>query len=160
MYARARRGLRWPVGSGTAHGRTVPVGEEASDAKRYQRGDVLYARLRPYLNKVHFAESDGICSTEFYVLRPVEDVDGRFLAMALRSSLTLAQTRHMMTGNTHPRVVESDAQQLALRVPDLTVQRSLASIFVQRRDEALALRRFAETAWTNAQNEFDMALLA
>jgi type I restriction enzyme S subunit len=109
---------------------------------------------------VHFAESDGICSTEFYVLRPVEDVDGRFLAMALRSSLTLAQTRHMMTGNTHPRVVESDAQQLALRVPDLTVQRSLASIFVQRRDEALALRRFAETAWTNAQNEFDMALLA
>lgn len=140
-------------------GELVPVGEEASDAKRYRRGDVLFARLRPYLNKVHFAETDGVCSTEFYVLRPTRGVDGRFLAMALRSKLTLAQTRHMMTGNTHPRVVEADTRQLAIRVPESEVQRSLASVSLTRRDDAVALRTSAEEAWVRAQRAFDGALL-
>ena len=46
---------------------------------------------------------DGCCSTEFHVLR-VKDAGAvlpDYLAATLRSRLTLAQTVHMMTGNTH-----------------------------------------------------------
>ena len=47
----------------------------------HETGDVLFARLRPYLNKVHRAETDGCCSTEFHVLRvnpnPPIHTDGR-----------------------------------------------------------------------------------
>ena len=35
----------------------------------FQTDDVLFARLRPYLNKVYRAEMDGCCSTEFHILR-------------------------------------------------------------------------------------------
>ena len=76
----------------------------------YVKDDVLFARLRPYLNKVYRAESDGVCSTEFHVIRIHRDEKGRpllipdYLAAVLRSSLVLSQTRHMMTGNTHPRL--------------------------------------------------------
>ena len=38
-------------------------------ALTYQANDVLFARLRPYLNKVYRAEMNGCCSTEFLVLR-------------------------------------------------------------------------------------------
>ena len=64
------------------------------------------ARLRPYLNKVYRAEMDGCCSPEFHVLRVdnAQELLPDYLAAILRSNLTLAQTRHMMTGNTHPRL--------------------------------------------------------
>lgn len=35
----------------------------------FSKNDVLYGKLRPYLNKVYFADFDGICSTDIVVLR-------------------------------------------------------------------------------------------
>lgn len=39
-----------------------------------------------------------------------------YLAAALRSRLTLAQTVHMMTGNTHPRLTDGDVRALPILV--------------------------------------------
>lgn len=36
----------------------------------FKTGDVLYGKLRPYLRKAIVADRDGICSTEFLVLKP------------------------------------------------------------------------------------------
>src|SRR5437764_462872 len=47
-----------------------------SRSKIFRAGDVLYGRLRPYLNKVFVAEGSvttGICSGEFYVLIPRQE---------------------------------------------------------------------------------------
>ena len=76
----------------------------------YKTDDVLFARLRPYLNKVYCAEMDGCCSTEFHVLRVKDNgtLLPEYLAAVLRSRLALAQTTHMMTGNTHPRLTNDD----------------------------------------------------
>ena len=93
----------------------------------FQTGDVLFARLRPYLNKVYHAKMDGCCSTEFYVLR-VKEQDNllpEYLAYALRTSVVLAQTTHMMTGNTHPRVAIEDAVGLTIPLPSLDEQERL-----------------------------------
>jgi hypothetical protein len=43
--------------------------EVAWQAFAFQENDVLYCRLRPYLNKVWKAEFSGVCSTEFHVMR-------------------------------------------------------------------------------------------
>jgi len=47
-------------------------GEPSSDgqANRYERGDVLFGKLRPYLAKVQQADEEGICTGELLVLRP------------------------------------------------------------------------------------------
>ena len=71
--------------------------------------DVLFARLRPHLHKVWRAERDGVCSTEFHVIRIKEDVPDLlpdYLAAVLRSSVVVVQTKHMMTGNTYRRRLE------------------------------------------------------
>src|SRR5215208_280951 len=50
---------------------TVPAKEMRSSADSFSAGDVLYGRLRPYLNKVYLPEFNGLCSTEFIVFRQV-----------------------------------------------------------------------------------------
>lgn len=127
----------------------------------FQKGDVLFARLRPYLNKVYAAESDGCCSPEFHVLR-VKDthvLQADYLAAILRSSLTLAQTRHMMTGNTHPRLSNEDVVNLVIPIPKPVVQEAIAAEARRRREEARRLRAEAEAGWQAAKHWFEEQLL-
>ena len=56
-----------------------------SSTSAFAAGDVLYGKLRPYLNKAVLAERSGVCTTELLVLRPTANVDPRFLAAALHS---------------------------------------------------------------------------
>src|SRR5690606_14233449 len=112
------------------------------------------------LNKVYRAETAGCCSPEFHVLRvKAADCDPTFLAMALRSPLVLAQTRHLATGNTHPRAVEADAGGILLPVPALDVQQALGKQLDERRSKAHAIQRDAHDLWMAAQIEFNEALL-
>ena len=88
------------------------------DAFKFKKGDILYGKLRPYLNKVWLATFDGICSTEFHVLRiKVDNVQNELLHNILLSNVVLKQTIHMMTGNTHPRLSDEDVKKLLIPLP-------------------------------------------
>lgn len=58
-------------------------GEMKSNGGLFFDGDVLYGRIRPYLNKVHRARFKGACSAEFIVLPKSEVIDSDFLAYLL-----------------------------------------------------------------------------
>lgn len=101
------------------------IDEEASgQAFYYKSGDILYGRLRPYLNKVLLAECNGICSTEFHIIRILDTTEilPEYLAVILRSEVILAQTKHMMTGNTHPRISNDDVKNLLIPIPQIKTQ--------------------------------------
>ena len=138
------------------------VDEEASgQAFKYEVDDVLYGRLRPYLNKVLLAEETGICSTEFYVMR-VKDksiILPEYLAAIMRSDLILSQTKHMMTGNTHPRISSDDVKNLYVPIPDIFIQYAIVKELQQRRDTARQLRKEAEQEWVAAKKQFERELL-
>ena len=127
----------------------------------FQTDDVLFARLRPYLNKVYHAETGGCCSTEFHVLR-IKDQGAllpEYLSAILRSRLILAQTVHMKTGNTHPRLTNDDVASLQIPIPSMEVQRTIVAEVVRRRDEARRLRKEAAANWQNAKGWFEEQLL-
>jgi type I restriction enzyme S subunit len=127
----------------------------------FKTGDVLFARLRPYLNKVYRAESDGCCSPEFHVLR-VRDprtLHPDYLAVVLRSSIILAQTRHMMTGNTHPRLASEDIVDLVIPIPKSDVQEAIAAEVTNRRAESRHRHAEAEAWWRDAKRRFENQLL-
>ena len=127
----------------------------------FQKGDVLYGRLRPYLNKVWSADRDGFCSTEFHVLRikPSDPpIHPDYLAAALRSSLVVAQTKHMMTGNTHPRLANDDVVDLLVPIPDESIQTAIVEEIQRRRDEARRLRKEAQEEWKVAKVRFEAEL--
>jgi len=132
--------------------------EGAASAKRLDETDVLYARLRPYLNKVTSARTDGLCSTEFIVLRPGTDVLPQYLAIVLRSPLVVAQTKHLATGNTLPRVTREDLEAVLIPIAPPSIQQELVDDFEQRRRKAADLRSAADEALSNQLDEFDRAL--
>ncbi|MCX7113869.1 MAG: restriction endonuclease subunit S [Proteobacteria bacterium] len=143
-------------------GERVEANEEVSGAcSEFKHGDVLFARFRPYLNKVYCAEADGCCSPEFHVLRPrnTETLLPDYLAAILRSSLILAQTRHMMTGNTHPRLTNEDVVNLVIPIPKPDVQERIAVEVRRRREQARRLRTEAEAGWQEAKRWFEGQLL-
>ena len=104
----------------------------------YTVGDILFARLRPYLNKVYLAEMDGCCSTEFHVLRVKDSkiVSADYLAAVLRAQIVLAQTVHMMTGNTHPRLTNDDVANLRIPIPKMETQETVVAEVLRRREES------------------------
>ena len=127
----------------------------------FGRSDVLYGRLRPYLNKVWLADFDGVCSTEFHVMQPSdqEALRSEYLAVVMRTSLIVAQTKHMMTGNTHPRIANDDVKNLLIPLADYTVQKIIVEETLSRQAEALRLRAHAETVWREAREHFEQQLL-
>ena len=140
---------------------TGAIEEAAGQAFTYCSGDILYGRLRPYLNKVLLAETSGICSTEFHVMRikPGVNVLPGYLAAILRSDLILSQTKHMMTGNTHPRISNDDVKNLYIPIPELSVQEQIENELQHRRMEARSLKQQAENEWTEAKAQFERELL-
>lgn len=148
-------------------GERVESSEEdgAGSIFEYGEHDVLFARLRPYLNKVYRAERSGVCSPEFHVMRVRRGEDGKphvipdYLAAVLRSAVVLAQTRHMMTGNTHPRLANEDVVNLVVPVPGRDAQEKIAAEVAHRHIKARRLRAEADVLWRQAKANFESALL-
>ena len=91
-----------------ASGRLVRIGggqasEMRSNTSAFQAGDVLYGKLRPYLDKAVLADEAGVCTTELLVLRANADVDPRFLAAVVHSPAFLDYAVAGTTGVQHPR---------------------------------------------------------
>ena len=74
-----------------------------SSSLRFSCGDVLYGRLRPYLNKVWVAEFDGLCSGEFLILPVHDGLNNAFLAARLNAADFVAFAAERVSGE-RPRV--------------------------------------------------------
>ena len=80
-----------------------PAASMKSSAKRFYPGDVLYSRLRPYLNKVWSSDRNGICSSEFIVIPGNHFVDARFLALRL-NAMDFVSFANSLNAGDRPRV--------------------------------------------------------
>ena len=116
-----------------APGRLVRIGggkasNMRSNTSAFQPGDILYGKLRPYLDKAILADKIGVCTTELLVLRPKADVAPRFLAAALHSPGFLEYAVAGTTGVQHPRT--SWAHTREFEVPAFTPdeQRKIADL--------------------------------
>ena len=88
-----------------------------------------------------------------------EKVLPEYVAAILRSDLILSQTRHMMTGNTHPRISNDDVKNLYIPIPELAVQIEIVTELHNRRVQARRLKEEAELNWKAAKEQFEKELL-
>jgi type I restriction enzyme S subunit len=89
-------------------------------------GDVLYGRLRPYLNKVWVADRAGACSGELLVLRPKAGMDARYIALNLHSQRYVYYASHIVTGD-RPRIDFDLVGAFPVPVPDEATQRQVVA---------------------------------
>jgi len=74
-----------------------------STAFHFQRNDILYGRLRPYLNKVLLAGFEGLCSSEFIVLPPADTFEPEYIAFYLSNDGFVTFANSLNQGD-RPRV--------------------------------------------------------
>ncbi len=74
-----------------------------SDKNSFTKGDVLYGKLRPYLNKVLVAEDDGFCTTEILPFRCHGPFVAHYFVIALKSPYFLSYVNAKSYGMKMPR---------------------------------------------------------
>ena len=90
----------------------------------FKKGDVLYSKLRTYLNKVLVATEDGFCTTEIMPIK-VGDLSGEYICQALRSQYFLDYTMMCGYGVKMPRLSTTDAKNGLIPLPPLAEQKRI-----------------------------------
>lgn len=121
----------------------------------FKRGDVLLAKITPCMENgkaVYLEGLDteyGAGSTEFHVLRPSEEIDGRYLFFLIWNSRFRHIAQRRMTGSAgQKRVPTHFMRSLKIPLPSLEEQRRIAAIL----DKANAIRRKRQKALTLADD--------
>lgn len=78
--------------------------QSKSTKNRFDPGDVLYGKLRPYLNKVVIADASGCCTTEIVPLKAGAELDNRYLFYWLKHPDFLAFVEAESHGLNMPRL--------------------------------------------------------
>jgi type I restriction enzyme S subunit len=107
------------VGQLVGHSTTTA---ESSTKLQFQPGDVIFGKLRPYLRKFWVADRAGVCSSEFWVLRPASDAcTPAFLACLLQSEAFM-RAAAASAGSKMPRAEWDFVSSTAVSIPPLSYQ--------------------------------------
>ena len=106
-----------------------------SDKNCFLAGDVLYGKLRPYLNKVFVADEDGVCTTEIIPFRCFGDYVPQYFRLVLSSPFFLEYVNARSYGMKMPRLGTEDARKSVFPLPPLAEQ----SRIVTRVEELMRL---------------------
>ncbi len=105
------------------------VGDPQSDFSKikshknvFRKGDILYGKLRPNLNKVYLASIDGICSTDILVLRPFEPTISMFYKHFLLSEEFNSDVLGTVAGQQLPRTSWEKIERIPVPEPDIASQ--------------------------------------
>lgn len=102
----------------------------------FDENNVLYSKLRPYLNKVVIPDGKGYATSELVPLRPDSKIIDRiYLAYLLRSNEFVEMIKEKVAGAKMPRVSMSDFREFNVPVPPLELQNQFAS-FVKEIDKS------------------------
>jgi len=95
---------------------------------RFYQGDILYGKLRPYLNKVGIASHDGLCSTEIWAFVTESFVDPYFVYAFLSSPIFVERVSGLTKGANLPRLDLAAFDAVEMPVPPLSEQRRIVSV--------------------------------
>jgi len=101
-----------------------------SAKSRFYPGDVLYGKLRPYLDKAVVTEAEGICSTDILVLEPIE-VPSWFLCGVLHSDAFIEHAKQTTHGVNHPRTSWSGIKVFETLSLGLLERRKIAAVLLK-----------------------------
>ena len=77
--------------------------EVASKTTKFYKGDVLFGKLRPYLEKYAHVDFDGLCTGEILAFEP-KRIEGKFLMYLISSNWFINLCNSMSYGAKMPRV--------------------------------------------------------
>lgn len=105
---------------------------EASDGimsqkSRFERGDVLFGKLRPYFHKVGIAPANGVCSTDILVIRPAQACWSGLTLMCASSDEMVQHADNTSGGTKMPRTSWDDLARFQTVVPPESIGASFST---------------------------------
>jgi type I restriction enzyme, S subunit len=112
---------------------TLPASSVTSSSARFWANDVLYGRMRPYLNKVAQPRFAGLASAEFMVFAFSEHLHPNYLRMRLTSADFVEFALGQISGD-RPRVKFEQLGEFAFALPPIHEQHRI----VEKLEELLS----------------------
>ena len=106
---------------------TVGDRESLSTKSEFESGDVLYGKLRPYLNKVVVAHEGGYSTTEIVAIRSFVPMCPEYTCLALRRPDFVDYVTRLGRGTKMPRLRTQDALVAPFPLPPLAEQQRIVS---------------------------------
>ncbi|MDE0582896.1 restriction endonuclease subunit S [Planococcus sp. A6] len=98
-----------------------------SNKYRFSENEVLYGKLRPYLNKVAIAPEDGYCTTEIIPLKLYGNVDVRYVQLVLMSPYFIGYANSCSYGVKMPRLGTQQIANALIPLPPLKEQKRIVN---------------------------------
>lgn len=101
--------------------------DSQSTKSEFEPGDILYGKLRPYLNKVVVADEPGYSTTEIVAIRPFLRLCPEYCALAFRRPDFVAYVERLGRGTKMPRLRTPDAIVAPFPLPPLAEQHRIVA---------------------------------
>lgn len=122
----------------------VPKSEVLS-AQPFDKGNVLFSKLRPYLNKVVSPKDKGYATTELVPLRPNQNILNRvFFTYLLRSDQFVQFANDISGGTKMPRMPLKELREFKCILPPINLQERFAEIVRQADKSKFELKKAIE----------------
>ncbi len=108
----------------------------------FQIGDILYGKLRPYLNKHDIAPFDGICSTDILVYRTKHYQTAKYINYFMNTEYFISTAVSNSKGINLPRVSDKEIGNIFVDIPSVKEQTEIVRIL----DSILAKEQQAKQA--------------
>lgn len=102
--------------------------EVSSSKSKFYIGDILYGKLRPYLDKAVLAEFGGICSTDILVFKSHQLIAPEFLSCLVHTSKFIEHAIKTTRGVNHPRTSWASLAEFEFLLPPLPEQHAIARV--------------------------------
>lgn len=99
-----------------------------STKSKFKKNDVLYGKLRPYLDKVIVAEEEGVCTTEIMPISLIGTLNPWFIRYSLKTPLFLRYVNSQVSGMRMPRLKTDSARSALIPIPPVLEQEIIVNI--------------------------------
>ena len=100
--------------------------DSSSTKHLFKKGQVLYSKLRPYLNKVVLADEEGFCTSEILPLNFSNVVEPQYALYYLMSPTFLKYANRCSYGVKMPRLGTADGRKAVFPLPPFEEQRRIS----------------------------------
>lgn len=125
-----------------------------STKSKFEAGDVLYSKLRPYLDKVIVADEAGVCTTEILPLKCYAGFVPEFFRWTLKRPDFIQHVNSLTKGMKMPRLGTKEGELALIPVPPLSEQQRI----VAKLDELMRYCDELEASIKESQQQNELLL--
>ena len=108
--------------------RQTARGQHAISGKYvFNRGDIIYSKIRPYLRKAVLVDFDGLCSADMYPLKPAHNVSSGFMLAVLLGHRFTKYAESVSVRSGIPKINRAEMADFLAVLPPVSEQRAIAA---------------------------------